>query len=280
MASLTGPLGCGPNLASAPFGRRPAEDTSTSAEFQSRCGRQRRGHDLALETVRKGFSFGNPPLERKMSSAKGARTRNQVIQGALRALCSSGVLATTTRKIAAESNVRLATLHYYFESKSALLLAVFEHLIGEITATYRGETEGSRDIATCIQQMLRGAWRFLVRTRDLQIIQYELTLYALREGAEWLAVHQYHSYINVYRDILLDVAKRTGELDAGGCTALARFMLAGIDGLLLQELADPNGTRSKRSLEALIRSAQFYADALRADARASNKRARIGYLSQ
>lgn len=215
-----------------------------------------------------------------MSSAKGARTRNQVIQGALRALCSSGVLATTTRKIAAESNVRLATLHYYFESKSALLLAVFEHLIGEITATYRGETEGSRDIATCIQQMLRGAWRFLVRTRDLQIIQYELTLYALREGAEWLAVHQYHSYINVYRDILLDVAKRTGELDAGGCTALARFMLAGIDGLLLQELADPNGTRSKRSLEALIRSAQFYADALRADARASNKRARIGYLSQ
>ena len=88
------------------------------------------------------------------------------------------------------------------------------------------------------------------------------------------------SYINVYRDILLNVAKRTRELDTGGCTALARFMLVGIDGLLLQELADPNGTRSKRSLDALIRSAQLYADALGADARSSNKTARIGSLSK
>jgi AcrR family transcriptional regulator len=220
----------------------------------------------AVETAWVSKSIrSHPSLEQQMSITKSARTRNRVIEGALRALCSSGVLATTTRKIAAESNVHLATLHYHFQSKGALLLAVFEHLISEITATYRVETKGSTDVTTCIEHVLKAAWRFLMRTRDLQIVQYELTLYALREDAQWLAVHQYDSYVNVYRDILLDVAKRTGELDTGGCTALARFILAGIDGLLLQELAKPNRARSMKGLEALIKSAQQYALALRKD---------------
>jgi hypothetical protein len=36
-----------------------------------------------------------------------------------------------------------------------------------------------------------------------------------------------------------------------------RFMLAGVDGLLLQELAKPNQARSKRGIEALIRATQI-----------------------
>ena len=52
---------------------------------------------------------------------------------------ATGVIGATTRKIAAESGVRLATLHYHFESKSALLLAVFEALIDETILAFREE---------------------------------------------------------------------------------------------------------------------------------------------
>jgi hypothetical protein len=48
-------------------------------------------------------------------------------------------------------------------------------------------------------------------------------------------------------------------LDASTATA---SMLAGVDGLLLQELAKPNQARSKRGIEALIRTAQIYARSL------------------
>ena len=58
-------------------------------------------------------------------------------------------------------------------------------------------------------------------------------------------------------------AERTGELDAAGGTALARFILAGVDGLLLQDLARPGKARSRKGLDALIRAAQGYALALR-----------------
>jgi AcrR family transcriptional regulator len=199
-----------------------------------------------------------------MTKTKGDKTRARVIEGAIRALCATGVIGTTTRKIAAESGVHLATLHYHFDSKSALLLAVLEALIDEMTLALRAEVKSSADLEECIEQVLKAAWRWVTQTRVLQIVQYELTLYALREGAQWLAERQYDAYVELYRDFLLKVAKETKELSPAGCGAVARFMLAGVDGLILQELAKPNQARSKRSIEALIRSAQIYARSMEA----------------
>jgi AcrR family transcriptional regulator len=204
-----------------------------------------------------------------MTRTKSDKTRARVIEGAMRALCANGVIGTTTRKIAAESDVPLATLHYHFDSKSALLLAVLEALIDDMTLALRGEVKDSADLEACIEQVLRAAWRWITRTRALQIVQYELTLYALREGAQWLAERQYDAYVQLYRDFLIKVAKERNELSPAGCSSLARFMLAGVDGLILQELAKSNQARSKRSVEALIRSAQIYArwiEAAHADA--------------
>jgi len=218
-----------------------------------------------------------PVANSEMSGSKGARTRAQVIQGALRALCANGVSATTTRKIAEESGVHLATLHYHFESKGALLMAVLGHLIDETTTAMRVEAQDRTDIVACIEELLTAAWRLMMRTRNLQIVQYELTLYAFREGAEWLAMHQYDAYVNLYRGALLAIAERTRELTPSDCTALARFMLAGIDGLLLQQLAKPNRGRSATGIAALIQSAQTYALALRKERKASNRRARAAW---
>ena len=198
-----------------------------------------------------------------MAHTKSEATREKVIQGALRALCEHGVTATTTRKIATECEVPLATLHYPFDSKSALLLAVLDAINDETTAAMRADLRGSADLAACIAQTIRAAWRFMERSRDLQVVQYELTLYALRGDAAWLAERQYESYVRVWREMLMATAERTGELDAAGGTALARFILAGVDGLLLQDLARPGKARSRKGLDALIRAAQGYALALR-----------------
>ncbi len=199
-----------------------------------------------------------------MKRTKGDKTRARVIEGAVRALCATGVIGTTTRKIAAESDVHLATLHYHFDSKSALLLAVLEALIEEMTLALRAEVRSSSDLNECIEQVIQAAWRWVMRTKVLQIVQYELTLYALREGAQWLAERQYDAYVELYREFLVNVANETKELSPAGCRAVARFMLAGVDGLILQELAKPSQARSKRSIEALIRSAQIYARSIMA----------------
>ena len=155
-----------------------------------------------------------------MTKTKGDATRAQVIEGAIRVLSATGVIGATTRKIAAESGVRLATLHYHFDSKSALLLAVFEALIDETMLAFREEVKDSTGLDDCIEQVLKAAWRWIMQTRVLQIVQYELTLYALREGAQWLADQQYDAYVRVYRDFLIAVSEKTGELSPAGCTAV------------------------------------------------------------
>jgi AcrR family transcriptional regulator len=220
----------------------------------------------AISALRsRALKLTKPPKRQKdlpMTQTKGDATRAQVIEGAIRVLSATGVIGATTRKIAAESGVRLATLHYHFESKSALLLAVFEALIDETILAFREEVKDSSSLDECIEQVLKAAWRWVMQTRVLQIVQYELTLYALREGAQWLADQQYDAYVRVYRDFLIAISEKTGELSPAGCTAVVRFMLAGVDGLLLQELAKPNQARSKRGIEALIRATQIYARSL------------------
>jgi AcrR family transcriptional regulator len=198
-----------------------------------------------------------------MAQAKGDRTRAQIIEGAIRALAETGVLGATTRKIATESGVQLATLHYHFDNKSAILLAVLESLINEMTLSLRGQVKSGADLDECIDQVLRAGWRVLMQTRALQVVQYELTLYALREGANWLAERQYDAYVQLYLDFLRSIPERESRLSLDDCRAVARFMLAGIDGLLLQELAKSNRARSKRGIEALIGAAQNYARVLR-----------------
>ena len=196
--------------------------------------------------------------EPRMSMAKSDRTRAQIIEGAVRALCKTGVIGATTRKIATEAGVQLATLHYHFVNKSALLLAVLHAMIDEMTDALRGEVKPSTDLDNCVDQILKASWRWVVRTRELQIVQYELTLYALREGADWLAERQYDAYVQVYFDLLRSSQQSPDALTVAQCRAVARMMLAGVDGLILQELATPNRNRSKRSIDALIRSTQSY----------------------
>jgi hypothetical protein len=79
---------------------------------------------------------------------------------------------------------------------------------------------------------------------------------------QWLADQQYDAYVRAYVVFLAEVSRKTGELSAKDCLAVARFMLAGVDGLILQELAKPNQARSKRGIEVLIAAAQIYARSL------------------
>ncbi len=200
---------------------------------------------------------------KKKSTPKSDHTRAQIIEGALQALEQTGVLRTTTRQIAAAAGVPLAALHYHFENKSALLVAVLEALNERIAERMRGlgTVEGA-DLDTCISQLLRNSWRAISQTRSIQIVQYELTLYALREDAEWLAERQYDTYVRFYRDVLMAGRNKSQRLSSANCTLLARFIFAGLDGLTLQELAQPNPERSRKSIDALIAAAQSFAKGL------------------
>lgn len=187
--------------------------------------------------------------------AKVSPSRQKLIDGAMRALSKEGVSGTTTRKIAEAAGVRLATLHYHFKNKDELLFAVLVEVTLILEKFLDDEVKPSKNIYDCIAELVKAIWRLVRKTRHLQIVQIEMTMYAVRQsGTSWIAKQQYEGYVTQYYRIL--EASNGGILSSDHIRDLAQFLLAGIDGILLQDLAASSDVRSQQLLERLIEESQ------------------------
>lgn len=206
-------------------------------------------------------------MARPKGTEKREQLKEQIIKGAVEALVESGLAAITTRKIAAKAEVNLATLHYYFESKDALLIGALEQIIKQMSAALRMGLAEQHDLKACIDSVARNSWRLIRDTRNIQILQYELTLYTLRNAeAQDLARFQYDAYCKLYEEAFRQGLAAGAEAASPQLADLARFVVAGMDGLILQYLVDPDEARSERGLNQLIRATQALVDNAATDA--------------
>lgn len=182
--------------------------------------------------------------------------RAAIIAAAVRVLAREGITATTTRKIAAEAEVNQAMIGYYFGGKDELLHAVLQEMMRS-TAEIAGAT-----LPQCqrFPEALAGAfeafWAHVEQSPELQVMQYELTLYALRHPeSAWLAKSQYEGYCAVVAGLIREVCDATGETPAEPPEALARFIVGGLDGLILQFVSDHDVERARGDLRRLMAAA-------------------------
>ena len=189
-----------------------------------------------------------------MVYVESAVRRRQLVASARSVLMRDGVARTSLRAIAEEAGIPLGTLQYVFPSKELLLRAVIEDVVEELAALLKEDVELGSGLEGAIRHGVRAFWSGLVaEERDLQLMQYELTTYALRTaGQEDLARWQYERYCTVVAEWLQEAADNAGETSAVPCARLARVMVAGIDGLILQRICDPDASRSRGDLDAMV----------------------------
>ena len=192
------------------------------------------------------------------AAARDAR-RADILAAAVRALAREGVAETTTRMIAAEAQVNQATLRYYFGSKDDLLLAVLQAMMQRTqevvtaAAPLTPELAAPGGLRAAIAQSVGAFWAHVEAEPELQQMQQELTHYALRRPeSAWLTREQYGGYTAVVEAIFREAFALAGQASATPYDALARFVIAGIDGLILQFLSDRDTTRARRDLACLI----------------------------
>lgn len=188
-----------------------------------------------------------------MAYVEAALRRRQMVAAARSVLARDGVARATLRAVAAEAGVPLGTMQYAFRSKEQLLRAVIEDVVEEIAEVLQESAELNHGLEHAIRQGLKSFWARLVADQaDLQLIQYELTIYALRtQGHENLARWQYERYCSIVAAWCQEAAHNAGETCAVPFAQLARVMVAGMDGLILQHVCDPNDARSREDLAAL-----------------------------
>jgi AcrR family transcriptional regulator len=193
-----------------------------------------------------------------MLRTNSAGKREQIIAAARVVVIRDGIWKTTTRKIAEEASITLASIHYHFESKETLLFAVFEEMLANIRGAALAHFAPPSPLHDRIKQSLMMTWEYSESHIPEQFLLSEMTLYALRtEGAAWLAQRQTEEFVLFYLEIFRGASDLAGHgnLDLEG---LARFILAGIDGILLQHYADPVPARSWQAVRKLVHLAMRY----------------------
>jgi AcrR family transcriptional regulator len=180
--------------------------------------------------------------------------RRQLVASARTVMMRDGVARSSLRAIAEEAGIPLGTLQYVFPSKELLLRAVIEDVVEELAALLKEDVELGGGLEGAIRHGVSTFWSGLVaEERNLQLMQYELTAYALRTaGQEDLARWQYEQYCGVVAAWLQEAADNAGETSAVPYARLARVMVAGIDGLILQRICDPDASRSREDLDAML----------------------------
>jgi AcrR family transcriptional regulator len=190
-----------------------------------------------------------------------AERRAEILHAAIRVLARDGIARATTRKIAAEAGVNQAMLGYYFGGKDELLLAVLEEMM-RLTGQIAGAVlPASRDIHGALAESITAFWEHVEQAPELQVMQYELTLYALRHPASaWLAREQYAGYTRVVTELVRAAFAAAGRSCAVSHEELARFVVGGLDGMILQFISDRDAGRARRDLANLIAAAYALAE--------------------
>lgn len=185
--------------------------------------------------------------------AASERTR-QAVAAARAVMARDGVARTTLRSVAAEAGVPLGTLQYVFPSKDGLVRAVVEDLVEEIASVLTASLPVDGGLATSVRDGVEAFWSTLVTDQvHLQVMQGELLYESLRRpGHEELARWQYERYLAVIADWCDRAAAAAGETTAVPLDRLARVVLAGIDGLILQYVSAPDDARAADDLELLV----------------------------
>ena len=178
--------------------------------------------------------------EREKTWTHRADNRERLIAAGYTVLSEKGYEATTVKEVAHVAGVSPGLFHYYFASKDELLLAVLREAgtrYGQMMQELR--TVGPTDhfleaafMALCKRVMQEPEW---------YRIRYELFALGLRNPTflpmlgEMLA-HARHMFTQAFQ-------KSNGG-DERRAQSLAAVILAGIDGLALQQLAQPDADLS------------------------------------
>jgi AcrR family transcriptional regulator len=164
------------------------------------------------------------------SSEERPDRRRALVAAAYRRIASNGFEGLRTRDVAADVGVNIATLHYYFPTKEALIRSVIGHAIQRFTETM--PTDG-----TPVEQLrvhLRSLARLLKEDQELWAVLGELVLRAPRDADLSDIFRQTDSFWHRKLRDLIEQCIQQGAIrpvfDADG---MARLMVVVVKGLSL-----------------------------------------------
>jgi AcrR family transcriptional regulator len=174
--------------------------------------------------------------------------RPALVLAAFNQIAERGFEGLRTREVAAEAGVNIATLHYYFPTKEALIRGVVEHAMGRFRSTlapHGSPADQLRNHLTAVRELLRDE-------PQLGVVMGELALRAGRDAAIGGIVRgTTEAWYRTVRGLLRRAARAgelSAELDSDGVAAL---VVAALTSMTLPTMS--TGARAEQALRQLER---------------------------
>jgi len=168
------------------------------------------------------------------------------VLAAYRRIAERGFEGLRTRDVAAEAGVNIATLHYYFPTKEALIRGVLDHAMNRFRTSLPHASQPGQ-----LRNYLRGTRTLLMKEPELGAVMAELALRSVRDQSIAPILNEMYDLWHVTLRGMLRRAVREGDLRSDlDSDAVAALIIAALTSLTLPVMADPRrGDRALRQLE-------------------------------
>ncbi|MFF7388671.1 TetR/AcrR family transcriptional regulator [Streptomyces scabiei] len=188
-----------------------------------------------------------------MAHVSAAERRPQLIKAAIGLMAREGVAAGSTRAIAAELGVAQATVHYTFGTKEELYRAVMEQLTRDLIDQVTRAAPTDASFEETLVTLAEALWRTVLEQPASHQLLTELSMFALRTPYLQEALQSHYSEVLAVTTKLVEqAAERTGHRLGQSAETIARFFLAGFDGLTMQHLSLPDEEAERVCLRSLV----------------------------
>ena len=181
----------------------------------------------------------------------GEDRRRALVAAAFGQIAERGFEGLRTRDVAAEAGVNIATLHYYFPTKEALIRGVVKHAIGRFRSTLA--PHGSPDAQ--LANHLKAVRTLLRKEPEIAAVMGELALRSARDAS--LARIMRESNDAWHRTLrgLLHRSARAGDLPTAlDSDEAAALIVATLTSMVLPSITSSRKDQAYRELERWLNS--------------------------
>jgi TetR/AcrR family transcriptional repressor of nem operon len=174
--------------------------------------------------------------------------REALVLAAYRRLAEAGFEGLRTRDVAAEVGVNIATLHYYFPSKEALIKGVVGHAMGRFRTAFAPGSRPGEQLAAQFQ----GIRRLARDEPELFVVMGELALRSVRDPAIATIFQETIEAWNSTLRTLVGHAQNDGFVDKRlDPDTVASLVIATLSGLFMVPIANVPSDRVDKALRQL-----------------------------
>jgi AcrR family transcriptional regulator len=213
-------------------------------------GKQMRAHTNSGRMASQRGDSSVSSASGKRLRAQGQRTCELIVQEARNVLLEGGTLEFSLRTVARRAHISISNLQYYFPTRASLLRAIVEPIVSRYVAKIGsgvGDKRSAREtLAAVINQNLGD-----VRDPEISAIWLHFASLALTDpdGARVLDM-AHAALVSDLGRLICTVNPSLGSKDS---QALARLIIAMVDGLVFQIGAGHRFPRSAAGIEARLR---------------------------